>query len=47
MQINKIGINNINFQANYFRVDKLGRHCQFMTISTDNEENLGKEPVLQ
>ena len=48
MQINKIGIiNNINFQANYFRVDKLDRHCQFMTISTDNEENLGKEPVLQ
>ena len=47
MQINKIGINNINFQANYFGVGKLGRHCQFTTISTDNEENLGKEPVLQ
>ena len=49
MQINKISINNnqLSFKANYFRVDKLGRHCQFMTISTDNEENLGKEPVLQ
>ena len=49
MQINKIGINikQPKFQANYFRVDKFGRHCQFMTISTDNEENLGKEPVLQ
>ena len=48
MQINKIGINNnLNFKANYFRVDKLGKHYQFMTISTDNEENLGKEPVLQ
>jgi hypothetical protein len=49
VQINKISINNnqLSFKANYFRVDKLGRHCQFMTISTDNEENLGKEPVLQ
>lgn len=45
MQINKI--TDTNFKANYFRVDKLGRHCQFMTIFTDNEENLGKEPVLQ
>lgn len=45
MYINKI--TNTNFKANYFRVDKLGRHCHFMTILTDNEENLGEKPVLQ
>ena len=47
MQINKIGINNIGFQANFVRVDKIGNSYHFTTILTDNEENLGKEPVLE
>jgi len=47
MQINKIGINNINFKANYFTIEKRGKFFFPTVISTDNEENLGKEPVLQ
>ena len=49
MQINKIGVNNnqLTFKANYFTVDKRGSYFNIRKISTDNEENLGKEPVLQ
>ena len=48
MQINKIDINNnLNFKANYFTVEKKGQKYTFHKISTDNEENLGKEPVLE
>ncbi len=47
MQINKIGINNTNFKANYFTIEKKGKFFFPTVISTDNEENLGKEPVLQ
>ncbi len=50
MQINKIGINNsqlISFKANYFTVIKEGKAYRLLKISTDNEENLGKEPVLE
>ena len=44
MQINQIGI---NFKSNYFTVEKIGNHYNLSKISTDNEENLGKEPVIQ
>ena len=49
MQINKIGINNnqLSFKANFFTVEKKGQNYTFWKISTDNEENLGKEPVLE
>ena len=45
MNINKIS--NINFQANYYTIEKRGKFFLPTVISTDNEENLGKEPVLQ
>ena len=45
MQINKL--TNINYKANYFTIEKRGRYFLPPVISTDNEENLGKEPVLQ
>ena len=45
MQINKI--TNTNFKANYFTVEKKGHKYVLLKISTDNEENLGKEPVLE
>ncbi len=41
------GISNINFKANYFTVDKMGKYYKFTRISTDNEEHLGHEPVLE
>lgn len=47
MQTHKVGINNTGFKANYFTVDKSGKYFNLTTISTDNEENLGKEPVLE
>ena len=41
-------ISNTNFRANYFTVDKKQNSRYLLTkISTDNEENLGAEPVLQ
>ena len=45
MQINAIGIT--NFKANYHTVEKKGRYFEHSKISTDNEEKLGKEPVLE
>ncbi len=52
VQINKISVNRgkyqpVNFKANYFTVEKLGHNYTLSKISTDNEENLGKEPVLE
>lgn len=47
MQINKIWVYNTNFKANYFTIEKRGKYFLSPTISTDNEENHGKEPVLQ
>ena len=44
MQINKTGI---NFKANFFTIEKKGCNYNLSKISTDNKENLGKEPVLQ
>ncbi len=48
MQINKISTTNkfINFKANFFTVQKRGKYFYHTAISTDNQENLGKEPVL-
>ena len=45
MKINHI--NNINFKKNYFEVQKRGNNYLLSQIGTDNEENLGKEPILQ
>ena len=45
MKINSI--NNINFKKNYFGISKYGKFYELHKIATDNEENLGKEPVLQ
>lgn len=47
MRNQKIGINNTTFKANYFTVNKSGKYFNLTSISTDNEENLGKEPVLE
>ena len=47
MHINKTCINNTVFKANYFTIEKRGKYFFPTTVSTDNEENLGKEPVLQ
>ena len=47
MQIHKIGINNISFKANYFTVEKKGQGYSLIKVSTDNEENLGQEPILE
>ena len=49
MQINKISINNnqLSFKANYITIEKRGKFFIPTVVSTDNEENLGKEPVLQ
>ena len=47
MQINRIGISNTKFEANYFTIEKRGRYFYKNAISTDNEENLGNEPVIQ
>ena len=44
MKINPV--NNINFKKNYFCVQKRGEIYRLNQIATDNEENLGKEPVL-
>ncbi|MBQ6516665.1 hypothetical protein IJI31_05745 [bacterium] len=44
MKINPV--NNINFKKNYFCVQKRGELYRLNQIATDNEENLGKEPVL-
>lgn len=41
-----VNISNTNFKANYFTVTKHGRFYDLDKISTDNEENLGNEPVL-
>ena len=45
MNINKVS--NLNFKANYFTIEKRGKYFFPTVISTDNEENLGKEPVIQ
>ena len=45
MKINSI--NNINFKKNYFGINKYGKFYELHKIATDNEENLGKEPVLE
>jgi hypothetical protein len=37
----------VNFQSNFYTVNKRGNYFNIRKISTDNEENLGKEPVLQ
>ncbi len=49
MLINKIGINynNINFKANHFCIGRTGTALYLYSIRTDNEENLGKNPVLK
>jgi hypothetical protein len=49
VQINKISINNnqLSFKANYITIEKRGKFFIPTVVSTDNEENLGKEPVLQ
>lgn len=47
MQTRKIGINNISFKANYFTVEKNGQGYNLRKVSTDNEENLGQEPILE
>lgn len=46
MRINPVS-NNINCKANFFTVKRSGKHFELRKISTDNEENLGKEPVLE
>lgn len=45
MQINKIS--NTYFKANFFTIEKRGKSYDLSKISTDNEEKLGKEPVLE
>ena len=47
MLINKIGVFNTNFKANFFTIKKRGKTYDLLKISTDNEEKLGKEPVLE
>lgn len=47
MKTHKIGINNISFKANYFTVEKKGQGYSLTKVSTDNEENLGQEPILE
>ena len=49
MLINKIGINynNINFKANHFCISRVGTDVRLQGIRTDNEENLGENPVLK
>ena len=46
MRINPVS-NSINCKANFFTVERVGKKFDLYNISTDNEENLGKEPVLE
>ena len=36
-----------SFKANYYTIEKRGKYFNLSRISTDNEENLGKEPILE
>ncbi|MGN1154235.1 MAG: PEP/pyruvate-binding domain-containing protein [Candidatus Gastranaerophilaceae bacterium] len=45
--MNTIKATSISFKANYFSLIKKGKYYSLNKISTDNEEQLGNEPVLQ
>lgn len=52
MKVNQFTNTNImasspNFRANYFVVRKADKNMDLKSIATDNEENLGSEPVLE
>lgn len=52
MKVNQFTNTNImasspNFRANYFVLQKYGDEMDLESISSDNEENLGSEPVLE